>query len=345
MKSKNQQFNAGTLIGESPEIKQVLHIIEKVSITDSTVLITGESGTGKELVAQSLHQKSSRRKKGMVTINCSAIPATLLESELFGHEKGAFTGAHRLRIGRFERANGGTIFLDEIGDMSPNLQVKLLRVIQEQTFERVGSTKSISVDIRIIAATNKNLKSAIQNKTFREDLYYRLNVIPIWMAPLRKRKHDVPLLVNHFTNKLSAHKKMGLKSISENSMKALVQYHWPGNIRELENLLERLFVMVESDIIDTTDLPAHILDCDHEYQKDNPLFLENSFDFNFDFNEAVEKFQKNMIGQALKQTSGVKSKAAHLLKMNRTTLVEKIKKMNLTTKNPDKSDTIAANSH
>lgn len=341
MKQENQNSKPGTLIGKSSEIKQVLHTIDKVSVTDSTVLITGESGTGKELVAQSVHQKSPRRKKGMVTVNCSAIPATLLESELFGHEKGAFTGAHRLRLGRFERAHGGTIFLDEIGDMNPNLQVKLLRVIQEQTFERVGSTKSISANIRIIAATNKDLKKAIKDHTFREDLYYRLNVIPIWMAPLRKRKNDIPLLVNHFINKLSVHKKMGCKTLSRDSVMALARYHWPGNIRELENLLERLFVMVEGDSIETSDLPTHILEYRNEYQKDNPLFLEN----NFDFNQAVEDFQKNMIIQALQQTNWVKSKAAHLLKMNRTTLVEKIKKMNLKIENASNSDMIEINNH
>jgi transcriptional regulator with PAS, ATPase and Fis domain len=341
MKQENQNSKPGTLIGKSSEIKKVLHIIDKVSVTDSTVLITGESGTGKELVAQSIHQKSPRKKKGMVTVNCSAIPATLLESELFGHEKGAFTGAHRLRIGRFERAHGGTIFLDEIGDMNPSLQVKLLRVIQEQTFERVGSTKSISANIRIIAATNKDLNKAIQDGIFREDLYYRLNVIPIWLPPLRKRKNDIPLLVNHFITKLSVQKKMGCKTISKDSMNTLTRYHWPGNIRELENLLERLYVMVEGDVIETSDLPDHILDYRHEYHKDNPLFIEN----NFDFNQAVEDFQKNMIMQALQQTNWVKSKAAHLLKMNRTTLVEKIKKMNLKTENDSHSDMIEINSH
>ena len=341
MKQESQQSEQGTLIGKSPEIIKVLHTIDKVSLTDSTVLITGESGTGKELVAQSIHQKSRRQKKGMVTVNCSAIPATLLESELFGHEKGAFTGAHRLRIGRFERARGGTIFLDEIGDMTTSLQVKLLRVIQEQTFERVGSTIPISADIRIIAATNKDLKKAIKEQTFREDLYYRLNVIPLRMAPLRERKNDIPLLVNHFIDKLSVHKKMACKTISRDAMNVLNRYHWPGNIRELENLLERLFVMVDGDVIETSDLPAHIIDYKHEYSENHPLVLEN----NFDFNQAVEDFQKHMIMQALQQTNWVKSKAAHLLKMNRTTLVEKIKKMNLKTENRGETDIMEINSH
>jgi len=342
MKQERRQSEQGTLIiGQSPEIKEILRIIDKVSETDSTVLITGESGTGKELVAQSIHQKSPRRKNGMVTVNCSAIPVTLLESELFGHEKGAFTGAHRLRTGRFERANGGTIFLDEIGDMTPGLQVKLLRVIQEQTFERVGGTTPISADIRIVAATNKDLKKAIKEQTFREDLYYRLNVIPIRVVPLRERKNDIPLLVNHFIDKLSAHKKMACKALSTDAMNVFSRYHWPGNIRELENLLERLFVMVDEDVIETSDLPAHLIDYRKEYDETHTLDLENSFDFN----QAVEDFQKKMIVEALQQTNWVKSKAAHLLKMNRTTLVEKIKKMNLKTENRGESDIMEINSH
>lgn len=320
----------GQLIGESNEIRRVFKVIEKVAKTDSTVLITGESGTGKELIARAIHENSYRRKKAMVVINCGAIPGELLESELFGHEKGAFTGAHRTRIGRFEMAHGSTIFLDEIGDMSPNLQVKLLRVLQEQTFERVGSTRSMAVDIRVLAATNKDLSSSIGDGSFREDLFYRLNVIPIKVAALRHRKHDIPLLAKYFLKKLSERSDTEIKIFSESALAALVTYEWPGNIRELENLMERLYVLVDEKIIQLSDLPANI-----RGKKDAQSLsvMENipalPFENGIGFNEAVENYQKNLILQALEQTNWVKAKAAELLRMNRTTLVEKIKKMKI----------------
>ncbi len=315
----------GVLIGECPEIRQVLTIVKKVAPTNSTVLITGESGTGKELVARAIHAQSLRRDNAMITINCGAIPAELLESELFGHEKGAFTGAHHARIGRFEIADHGTIFLDEIGDMSPNLQVKLLRVIQDQTLERVGGTRPIRVDTRILAATNKDLKEAIRNGTFREDLYYRLNVIPIQIAPLRNRKADIPLLVHYFQKKLAEERGQGLKVFTEAAMTALLKHHWPGNVRELENLMERLYVMVGHANIDVTDLPQglHAVPSLHATQ---PV---EYFETGIGFNEAVEEYQKDLILEALRQTNWVKAKAAEILKMNRTTLVEKIKKLKL----------------
>lgn len=313
-------------IGECPEIRNVFKIIGKVADTDSTVLITGESGTGKELTARAIHNNSRRRSNPMVVLNCGAIPSELLESELFGHEKGAFTGAHQPRIGRFELADGGTIFLDEIGDMSPKLQVKLLRVIQEQCFERVGSVKSIRVDIRIISATNKNLKQAIQAGIFREDLYYRLNVIPIDMPPLCKRKSDIPLLIEHFLEKRPSVSKTGIKSFSRKAIDALTNYSWPGNIRELENLIERLSILVEKDIIRFDDLPEKIKGSS-SIEKPEPKHIDGS-DWP-GFTQAVNQFQKDLILQALNQTNWIKAKAASLLKMNRTTLVEKIKKMNL----------------
>ncbi|MBW1858993.1 MAG: sigma-54-dependent Fis family transcriptional regulator, partial [Deltaproteobacteria bacterium] len=229
------KYRFENFVGDSRPIQEVFELIEKVADTDSTILITGESGTGKELIAKAIHYNSQRRDNPMVVINCGAIPEELLESELFGHEKGAFTGAHKARMGRFELANGGTIFLDEIGDMSPNLQVKLLRVLQEQQFERVGSTRTIGVDIRVIAATNQDLFSAVNKATFREDLYYRLNVIPINVPPLRERRSDTPLLVDFFIKKFTKEKQKSIKGFTQESMDTLFQYDWPGNVRELEN--------------------------------------------------------------------------------------------------------------
>ena len=325
---KSQPPKFGELVGESSAIRDVFKDIEKVSMTDSTVLITGESGTGKELIARAIHDNSDRCKKPLVVINCGAIPGELLESELFGHEKGAFTGAHRTRIGRFEMADGGTIFLDEIGDMSPDLQVKLLRVIQEQSFERVGSTKPIKVDVRILAATNKNLSASIDEGKFREDLFYRLNVIPIKVPPLRERKSDIPLLKDFFLGRLGGRRRQDrkrMKIISEDSMELLVKYDWPGNIREFENMIERLSVLVENDVIEVEDLPEKIRGKIPREQ--TPSYLP--FKEGIGFNEAVEQYQKDLILNALNKTNWVKAKAADLLKMNRTTLVEKIKKMRL----------------
>ena len=273
---------------------------------------------------------SSRKEHPMVTINCGAIPRELLESELFGHEKGAFTGAHRTRIGRFEVANGGTIFLDEIGDMSPDLQVKLLRILQEKRFERVGSTKAIDVDIRVVAATNKDLTSSIVEGTFREDLFYRLNVIPIWAPPLRNRKSDIPLLINFFLKRMGGRRRMDLKrmkTFSDEALQAMVAYEWPGNVRELENMIERLSVLVEGDIIQLEDLPTQIGGA-HVAGVQEPFF---SVDLSLGFNEAVDQYQRALILEALDETNGVKAKAADRLKMNRTTLVEKIKKLKIDT--------------
>jgi DNA-binding NtrC family response regulator len=326
---KSQTPKFGELVGESPAIHLVFRAIEKVAVTDSTVLITGESGTGKELIARAVHYTSDRQDKPLVVINCGAIPGELLESELFGHEKGAFTGAHRIRIGRFEMADKGTIFLDEIGDMSPDLQVKLLRVLQEQSFERVGSTKPLKVNVRIIAATNKKLRNSIKEGTFREDLFYRLNVIPIQVPPLRERKTDIPLLKDFFLSRLGGrrrHDRKRMKFFSDKAMEFMVGYDWPGNIRELENTIERLSVLVEDDIIDVADLPEKIRGGASSGDS-KPVHVP--YPDGTGFNEAVEQYQKDLILHALNQTNWVKAKAADLLKMNRTTLVEKIKKMRL----------------
>ena len=321
-------FKCGDLVGDSPEMKNVFRTIGKVSESDSTILITGESGTGKELIARAIHLNSYRADRPMVTINCGAIPRELLESELFGHEKGAFTGAHRTRLGRFEMASGGTIFLDEIGDMSPDLQVKLLRVLQEQNFERVGSTRSIQVDIRVIAATNKDLVASIDGGTFREDLFYRLNVIPIQVPSLRERKSDIPLLVNFFMNRMGGRRREDLrrmKSFSSEALQRLISYDWPGNVRELENMMERLSVLVEGEVIQVADLPPHI----RGKETDLNRMAHAIPDGDLGFCDLVDRYQKALILDALKVANGVKAKAAERLKMNRTTLVEKIKKLNI----------------
>ncbi|UCD87494.1 MAG: sigma-54-dependent Fis family transcriptional regulator [Desulfobacterales bacterium] len=317
-----KKYRFENFVGDSRPIQEVFELIEKVADTDSTVLVTGESGTGKELIAKAIHYNSYRRDNPMVVINCGAIPEELLESELFGHEKGAFTGAHKSRIGRFELANGGTIFLDEIGDMSPNLQVKLLRVLQEQKFERVGSTRTIAVDIRIIAATNQDLLSAVKKGKFREDLYYRLNVIPIKVPPLRQRKSDIPLLLDFFVKKFGQEKQKHVRGFTPKAMDIMLKCEWPGNVRELENFVERVIILANSDEIGLDDIP--------EYMKGEAATVE-SFGVtipkgDIPFDHAVEEYEKKLILQALNETNWVKTKAAKLLKMNRTTLIEKMKK-------------------
>ena len=321
---KRSVFNG--IVGENVNIINVLKRIQKVALSTSTVLVTGESGTGKELIAQAIHANSSRCDKPLVVINCGAIPGELLESELFGHEKGSFTGAHRTRVGKFEMAHGGTVFLDEIGDMSPDLQVKLLRAVQEQCFERVGSTTTTKVDIRIISATNKDLKLSASIGEFREDLYYRLNVVPIYSPSLRDRRTDIPLLVYYFIDKLSERNEQQSKEVSSEAMSCLITYDWPGNIRELENLMERLLVLVDDELIGIEDLPDYI---QVEKTSVDDKFTSNIIGGGLGLHEAVEKYQKSLIVEALNQTNWVKTKAAELLQVNRTTLVEKIKKMKL----------------
>ena len=320
-----RKYRFENFVGDSAQIQRVFELIEKVADTDSTVLITGESGTGKELIARAIHYNSHRRNEPLVIINCGAIPEELLESELFGHEKGAFTGAHKTRVGRFEVANGGTIFLDEIGDMSPNLQVKLLRVIQEQAFERIGSTKTVHVDIRILAATNKDLTEAVENREFREDLYYRLNVIPIEVPPLRERKSDIPLLIDFFMNKLASEKDRPGKSIDPDALTALMAHEWPGNVRELENLVERVLILSNGDSVVKEDLPMSILGLDSK-EPEAGLKLPSG---GIRFDHAVEEYEKTLIVQALEEANWVKTRAAKLLHINRTTLVEKMKRKNI----------------
>ena len=320
---KKYQFE--NIIGDNEKIQKIFETIEKVADTDSTILILGESGTGKELIAKAIHYNSYRREGPFVPVNCAAIPSELLESELFGHEKGAFTNAIRTRIGRFELANGGTLFLDEIGDMSPNLQSKLLRVLQERQFDRVGGIKTIKIDIRVIAATHQNLKKTVEEGKFREDLYYRLNVIPIEVPPLRKRVSDMPLLIHHFINQFNKSKNRQIQDLEPEALKRLMQYHWPGNVRELENVIERVVILSNKEIITVEDLPEKF----QSPQETGHMVPEGIPEEGISLDTAVSEFEKALILQALNKTGWVKNKAAQLLNLNRTTLIEKIKRQNL----------------
>jgi nitrogen regulation protein NR(I) len=347
-----KKYNFRGLIGDSPSMQVVYELIEKIADTDSTVLITGESGTGKELIAKTIHYNNSMRAGGpFVPLNCAAIPKDLLESELFGHEKGAFTGAINTRIGRFELAQGGTLFLDEVGELDPSLQVKLLRVLQEREFERVGGVKTIKVDVRILAATNKDLDNATREGKFREDLFYRLNVIPLHLPPLRKRVEDISLLMAHFVQEFARKRKREPFTVSPEAMECLMKYRWPGNVRELENLIERLTILVSSNVVQASDLPEKLnqmafphmelhhrgVDSGEEPERaasisETPPFCRSGFEISesgIDLNEAVSTVERNLIQKALEKTGGVRSRAAQLLGLNRTTLLEKMKKMGI----------------
>ncbi len=313
----------GEIIGSSPVMQDIYKMVAKVARADCTVLILGESGTGKELIAKAIHYNSKRKDKPWIPINCGAIPGELLESELFGHEKGAFTHAFRSRPGRFELAHKGTIFLDEIGEMPLPLQVKLLRVLQERCFERVGGVKTIKVDIRVIAATNKNLEELVKNGKFRGDLYYRLNVVPIELPPLRCRLEDLEPLINHFLHYFCHLRDIPLKKISPEVMERFHEYEWPGNVRELENLLERLVILVEGDEITLEDLPPRF--------KSRKELHPEGVDFEFpstgiSLKAEMEKYETRLIFKALEKANGVKSEAARLLGINRTTLLEKLRR-------------------
>ncbi len=319
------RYRFENIVGSSVALQRVLQLVGRVADTDSTVLVTGESGTGKELVARALHFNSRRAERMFVAVNCGAIPEELLESELFGHVKGAFTNAISARVGRFALAHRGTIFLDEIGDMSPNLQVKLLRVLQDRTFEPVGSSETQRVDVRVLAATNQDLEQAIRERRFREDLFYRLNVIPIEMPPLRERREDVPLLVAHFLERISADKQLGPCSFSEDALARLAAHDWPGNVRELENLVERLVVLGGSGEIGADDLPSTVAS---RPALAVPVSVASQI-AGLSFHEVVDRFEADLIVQALEQTHWNKNRAAQLLGLNRTTLLEKIKKKRL----------------
>ncbi len=303
----------GTLIGKDHQMRQIYELIADVAPTNATVLIQGESGTGKELVARAIHMNSSRANSPFVVVNCASYPATLLEGELFGHEKGAFTGAVRRRLGCFERADGGTIFLDEIGEIPLTFQVKLLRVIQAQELERLGGEEVVRVDIRVVAATNKELRKEVEKGTFREDLYYRLNIIPICLPPLRTRRNDIPLLVEHFLAKLNATQGKKIRGTTPEAMQFLMDYHWPGNVRELENTVEHAFILAKGDLITKDSLPTHL-----------SLALESR--------ESMSSFEENemrFLAKVLEQHHWNKFQVAKKLNISRSTLYAKMKKYNI----------------
>jgi len=310
------------IVGESESIRQVFDIVERVADSDTTIMITGETGTGKGIIARAIHRRSYRRDGPFVQINCGAISEGLLESELFGHVKGAFTGATADKPGKFELAKGGTIFLDEIGDMSPDLQVKVLRVLEENEFERVGSVQTINTNARIIAATHRDLEEEVQKGNFREDLFYRLYVIPIVLTPLKDRRSDIPLLIAYFLEKISFAKGRETVKISSKVMDLLLSHSWPGNVRELKNLIERLVVLSKSGKIQPVDLPDRIKGIRRPGNRPN---IEQYAD-GVNFNTAVTEYEKALILRALERSNWVKNRAAELLQIKRTTLVEKIKR-------------------
>ncbi len=361
------EWQSSGIIGQSTTLSDVFKVLMKVAPTESTVLVTGESGTGKELLVRALHAHSERAAKPFVPINCGAIPKELLESELFGHEKGAFTHAIRSRPGRFELGDGGTVFLDEIGEMDLSLQVKILRVLQEKEIERVGGSGIKKVDVRIIAATNRDLEQEVAAGRFREDLYYRLNVIPLHLPPLRERGGDVLLLVRHFLQNFCKKKKRNILELSPVTARILVAYPWPGNVRELENFMERLSILVDGDIVQLEDLPAKILDavgtiedlpeieaeiasanvnlCEQQsvHDKDKgsdtgttctrtseQCFvwpqLQDLENFGMGLKEFLDSIEDRLLDEALDKSQGVKNQAAELLKIKRTTLIEKLRK-------------------
>lgn len=325
-KQVRERYGFEQIIGASDELDKVLQLIPRIADTDSTVLILGESGTGKELFARAIHYNSRRAEKALIPVNCGAIPENLLESELLGHVKGSFTGAINSKMGRFEMANGGTILLDEIGDMSLRLQVKILRVLQERKFEPVGSTKTIEVDVRIIAATNRNLEELVTKGEFREDLYYRLNVIPIHIPPLRNRLSDIPILTEYFLNNYSKANRCKPPIIPQEVMSLFMNYGWAGNVRELENTIERLVVLKPGGEITLKDLPEKFLNVTDAIFKNTAMHIPEA---GINLKNAVNDFENTLILKALDKTGWNKNKAAGLLHLNRTTLVEKIKKKQL----------------
>ena len=337
-----------SLVGTSRDIHYTRELIKQVAGTEASVLILGESGTGKEVVAQNIHNLSNRKGQPFVPVNCGAIPAELLESELFGHEKGAFTGAISARQGRFEIAEGGTLFLDEIGDMPMNMQVKLLRVLQERSFERVGSNKTITSDVRIIAATHQNLEQLVSEGKFRMDLFYRLNVFPIELPPLRERIEDIPLLVKEFVSRMELNQQGSVK-LDDSAMASLSKYFWPGNVRELSNLIERLAILFPQQEVKWSDLPEKFRpnqDWIAEQLEEDPDCLPSTFhaaptpsdsplgtvflpEEGIDLKSHLADIERNLMTQALEQTDWVVARAAKLLNLQRTTLVEKMRKFDI----------------
>ncbi len=314
----SKKYRITNIVGNSNKMKEVFQMISQVSWSNATVLIRGESGTGKELVASAIHYASSRAKNPFVKVNCAALPASLIESEMFGHERGAFTGAIRQKVGKFELANKGTIFLDEIGAISPEVQVKLLRVIQEKEFERIGGTHTIKSDIRLISATNKNLEEAVEKAEFREDLYYRLNVFPIYMPPLRERRTDILLLADYFLEKYAKENQKNIGSFSRTTIDMLNQYHWPGNVRELENCIERAVLLCEENVIQGYHLPPSV-----QAVNEKDLSPDSSLE------DAVENMERERMIDALKSTRGNMAKAAKMLGLTERKFTYKAKKFGI----------------
>ena len=324
-KQLRDKYEFSNIIGSSPAMQKVFSRITKVIKTDSTVLVLGESGTGKELIAKAIHSNGPRRDKPFIAVHCGAIPENLLESELFGHTKGAFTGAIRDKIGKFEAAHHGTIFLDEIATLPMHLQIKLLRVLQEQEVERIGSNKPIKLDVRIISATNVNLEEEVKKGNFRDDLFYRLNVIPVTLPPLRERVEDILPLVRHFLAKYSKEMDRPLMSIAREALMALEVYNWPGNVRELENVVERTVALTEGVQITLSDLPSNI-SRSYSEQEELPTRVTSR---GVDLGKVLTDIEQKMISDALSLSDGVKARAAVLLNMNRTTLVEKMRRLGM----------------
>jgi len=320
----DRSFGFDNIIGKSKEMKEIFKVVKQVADTRSTVLIMGESGTGKELISRAIHYHSPRKNHPFVTINCAAIPETLIESELFGHEKGAFTNAIEKKLGRFEMAHLGTLFLDEIGELSLMTQAKILRFLEEKEFNRVGGSKTIKVDVRLITATNKDLPLLVKQGQFREDLYYRINVVPIILPPLRERREDIPLLINHFIRKFNEENKKEVKGVSQEALELLVNYEWPGNVRELENLIERIIALTQNEIIEANELPLPVVN----QSKTNGL-KESVLSGQISFSKAEEEFEKEIILDALRRANFIQSHAAEILGISRRILKYKMDKLGI----------------
>jgi len=328
MKEKlKEKYSLNSLIGKSSAMQKVFNLVSTVAPSSSNVLILGESGTGKELIARALYYGSLRKDRQLVVVDCSALPEGLLQSELFGHEKRAFTGATNKKMGRIELADGGTLFLDEIGEMTPKIQAKLLRVLQEKQFVRVGGLKPIKVDFRLIASTNRDLKKEVAEANFRADLYYRLNVITVKMPPLREKKEDIPLLIDFFLEKYCNKEKRKIKSIMPEVMQSLINYDWPGNVRELENCIERLVIVCQSDSISPEYLTEELIEKD--YCKKAFIIPDENYD--------LQEIEKTVIQRTLEKTSWNKSLAAKLLNINRKALYNRIEKYNIARSYPKKA--------
>jgi DNA-binding NtrC family response regulator len=320
----DKSFDFGNILGKSKGMKDIFKVVKQIADSKSTVLIMGESGTGKELISRAIHYNSNRKNYPFVTINCAAIPETLIESELFGHEKGAFTNAIEKKLGRFEVAHQGTLFLDEIGELSLTTQAKILRFLEEKEFNRVGGSKTIKVDVRLITATNKDLNQMIKKGGFREDLYYRINVVPIVIPPLRERKEDIPILIDHFINKFDLENNKNVKGINKEALEFLMQYEWPGNVRELENLIERVIALTSNEYILANELPYSF----KNIPKINGL-KESVLDGKVSFLQAEEEFEKEVILDALKRTNYIQSHAAEILGISRRILKYKMDKLGI----------------